>query len=71
MYNRGQSLMETESDMDEFEIDQKVKNFYSTCADTAAREKAGVKPILHILESIGGWPVLNTNRKFYINHIFI
>ena len=26
MYDRGQKLMETESDMEEFEIDEKVKN---------------------------------------------
>ena len=65
MYDRGQKLMETESDdIEEFEIDQKVKAFYATCTDSAKREEAGLKPILDILESIGGWPVLNSNGRF-------
>ena len=67
MYNRGQKLMETESnDMEEFEIDQKVKNFYATCTDSTKREEEGIKPILDILESIGGWPVLNPNGRFIL-----
>ena len=54
-------LMETESDdMDEFEIDQKIKDFYTTCVDVSQREKEGIQPILDILDSIGGWPVLGS-----------
>ena len=57
-----QKLMEDEADnVEKFEIDQKVKNFYSTCIDVAQREKDGVKPILEILDGIGGWPVLESN----------
>lgn len=61
IYNRGQMLMEDEANyIEKFEIDQKVKNFYSTCIDVAQREKDGVKPILEILDGIGGWPVLES-----------
>ena len=61
IYDRGQMLMETESDdMDEFEIDQKIKDFYTTCTDVSQREKEGTKPILDILNNLGGWPVLGS-----------
>ena len=67
IYGRGQKLMETETDnMDEFEIDKKVKNFYSTCIDVTQREKAGIQPILDILDGIGGWPVLDSNGTYRI-----
>ena len=62
IYDRGQMLMETDSDdLDEFEIDQKIKDFYATCIDVGQREKEGIQPILDILDSIGGWPVLDSN----------
>ena len=58
MYERGQKLMETEYETEEFETDKKLKNFYTTCSQVAQREIAGLKPLLEILEKIGGWPVL-------------
>ena len=62
IYDRGQMLMETESDDKiEFEIDQKIKDFYTTCVDVSQREKEGTQPILDILDNIGGWPVLGSN----------
>ena len=66
MYDRGQMLMETKSEeMQEFEIDAKVKNFYATCSDVLQRENIGVKPLLDVLEDIGGWPVLTSNGKWF------
>ena len=66
MYDRGQKLMTTtsESSEDLFQIDAKVRNFYATCSDAPLREKVGVEPLLNILKSIGGWPVLSSNGKY-------
>ena len=66
MYDRGQKLMTTtsESSEDVFQIDDKVRNFYATCSDAPLREKVGVEPLLNILKSIGGWPVLSSNGKY-------
>ena len=66
MYDRGQKLMETRSEMEEFEIDKKIRSFYTTCSDVVQREQLGLKPLLDILDSIGGWPVLRPNGMLLI-----
>lgn len=37
---------------------QLAKRFYSSCLNETIIEKRGVKPIIDILDELGGWPVL-------------
>ncbi len=39
-----------------------VKKYYKSCFDEETLENRGVKPLLDMLNSIGGWPIVsNTN----------
>ncbi|CAM6031901.1 unnamed protein product, partial [Sphagnum compactum] len=52
------------SDKDEPEFFAKMRNMYKSCMNLVEIEKSGNEPILDVLESLGGWPVLmGTNWK--------
>ena len=36
-----------------------VRNYYSSCMDKEAIEKSSINDLKEILESLGGWPVLD------------
>ena len=38
---------------------QLAKDLYKSCIDEEVREKLGVEPLLDLLHSLGGWPVLD------------
>lgn len=39
----------------------KAQNLYKSCMNYSVIEKRGVEPLLSLLKTIGGWPVLNLN----------
>ncbi|KAL5284704.1 MMEL1 family protein [Megaselia abdita] len=43
------------------DAETKAKYLYDSCMDHKLLKKRGVKPLLHLLESFGGWPVLDPN----------
>lgn len=38
---------------------QLAKNFYSSCLNESIIEELGVKPLIDMLNEVGGWPVVN------------
>ncbi|XP_014208534.1 neprilysin-2-like [Copidosoma floridanum] len=42
----------------DLEAFKKTKNYYRSCMDRFRVEKEGVRPVMEILDKIGGWPVL-------------
>lgn len=39
----------------------KAKYLYQSCINTNLLQKRGIKPLLNLIDSLGGWPVLNPN----------
>ncbi|XP_033642462.1 neprilysin-1-like [Asterias rubens] len=59
--NRCRELFERDTSHDEPRSLVSVRNYYKSCLDEAAIEKAGTKPLVDLLTALGGWPVLGTN----------
>ncbi|XP_067619816.1 neprilysin-4 isoform X2 [Eurosta solidaginis] len=41
----------------------KAKYLYQSCINTNLLQRRGIKPLLKLIENLGGWPVLNPNWK--------
>ncbi|XP_032676208.1 membrane metallo-endopeptidase-like 1 isoform X2 [Odontomachus brunneus] len=65
---RVKALLEEESEYDELPPIKMLKQYYRSCMDEDAIERQGLAPIMALLESNGGWPVLmkreGTNLNF-------
>lgn len=38
------------------------KNFYKACMNHTRIEEQGLQPLIHVIEAIGGWPILQADR---------
>lgn len=39
-----------------------IKQFYKSCMDTEINEERGEKPLIDLLDSFGGWPILKGDK---------
>lgn len=52
------------------DAETKARFLYESCMDHKLLKKRGIKPLLHLLDSFGGWPVLDPNwNEDYFNWI--
>ncbi|XP_037044931.1 neprilysin-2-like [Bradysia coprophila] len=51
-------ILRGETQPDELKAISLAKNFFSSCLNTTAIEKRGLKPLTDILHELGGWPIL-------------
>ena len=48
-----------------FETDKMTRNWYHACMNETRIEEVGLNPLLDSLKSLGGWPVLEQEKKDY------
>ncbi|KAJ8668515.1 hypothetical protein QAD02_010178 [Eretmocerus hayati] len=54
-------IMDSDADADEDVFLRMLKIFYRSCMDKVSIEKQGIQPLRRLLETLGGWPVIEDN----------
>lgn len=59
---RGRILLESGPTEEDFESYELIRNHYRSCMNVDKLEELGVQPLLKLLKTLGGWPVLEENN---------
>jgi hypothetical protein len=54
----GKQLLEAKPQKDDFDSYRLARDFYRSCIDEERREEVGLRPLVQILQDLGGWPIL-------------
>jgi hypothetical protein len=50
--------LEANPQKDDFDSYRLARDFYRSCIDEERREEVGLRPLVQILQNLGGWPIL-------------
>ncbi|XP_065371462.1 neprilysin-4 [Calliphora vicina] len=59
LHNSQEHFPGHEQDISQIDAQIKARHLYQSCTNNKLLEKRGIQPLLHLVENLGGWPVLD------------